>query len=54
MRVAILVGVLTVRLIAGLYESDLGLNSGLDAGSSEAGTVHSFDGDNPPPPSWPG
>jgi hypothetical protein len=51
MRVAILVGLLTLRAIAGLYE---GMNPSADAGLSDDGQVHAFEGDFPPPPSWPG
>jgi hypothetical protein len=52
MRVAMLVGVLMLNVIAGLYESGWALNTSSDAGLSDAGQVHACDG-FPPPPSWP-
>ena len=49
MRVAMLVGVLMVNVIAGLYESDWTLNSSPDTSLSD---VQAMD-DIQPPPSWP-
>lgn len=52
MRVAMLVGVLMFNVIAGLYQSDWGLNTSTDEGLSDAEQVHAFD-EFPPPPNWP-
>ena len=53
MRVAMLVGVLMFNVIAGLYGSNWG-DSSLSAGfSADAGQVQAYDGEVPPPPSWP-
>ena len=53
MRVAILVGLLTLRVIAGLYGSGSALNPSTDNSLDDAGQVQAFEGDFPPPPSWP-
>jgi hypothetical protein len=53
MRVAMLVGVLMFNVIAGLYQSDWGLNASLDAGLAGDGQFHAFDDVFPPPPSFP-
>jgi hypothetical protein len=51
MRVAMLFGVLMFNVIAGLYQSDWGLNASNDAGLSDAREVQAMD--FPVPPSWP-
>ena len=51
MRVAMLVGVLMLNVIAGWYESGWSLNVSQDAGLSDGGGVHALD--FPVPPSWP-
>jgi len=48
MKVAMLVGILMLNVIAGLYEGEW-LD---DSGSSDLGQVQVCDG-GPPPPSWP-
>jgi hypothetical protein len=53
MRVAMLVGMLMFNVIAGLYESGWALNGSPDDGLSGAGQVRAFEGEFPPPPSWP-
>ena len=53
MRVAMMVGVLMFKVIAGLYEGGWALDASTEAGLSDAGRVQAYDGDWPPPPSFP-
>jgi hypothetical protein len=53
MRVAMVVGILMFNLIAGLYASGASLDASTDAGLADAGQVQAYEGDTPPPPSWP-
>jgi len=51
MRVAILISVLTLNVLASLYESGWSVNASVGAGLSDAPEVQAFD--FPVPPSWP-
>jgi hypothetical protein len=53
MRVAMVVGILMFNLVAGLYESGGALDASTDAGLADAGLVQAYEGELPPPPSWP-
>ena len=51
MRVAMLIGVTLLSVMASLYESGWSVNASVGAGLSEAPEVQAFD--FPVPPSWP-
>jgi hypothetical protein len=53
MRVVMVVGFLMFNVIAGFYEGGWALDASTDAGLSDGGQVRAYDGEYPPPPSYP-
>jgi len=52
MKVAMLVGMLMLNVVAGFYHGSGALRTSADKGLSEGGDGHARD-DNFPPPTWP-